>query len=301
MPAETPGPDQPEQHPQPSVPDIRAEEDLHGSIESLSARISELEAQLAERDDVLEEKNGIIEELERKLTTSEILRMDAEDKRDEAIAERDEAREESRIDHVTGVGNRRAMDEQMLIMAAESERRELGAVGVLCFDVEGLKRWNDEYHTTVGDSAMRRIVDALKHSTRSVDRIFRGSEKADEFYVMMPLIEGGMASFSTRDVDMIFSRMEEWLADHPLDDEEVMHLPEDERVVRFHRGVSVYVAKNYYDDHSERPHTSLREEDSRDEMSAPRTPEEQQLTMVETVKSAYHALNADKRRKKQGS
>jgi diguanylate cyclase (GGDEF)-like protein len=80
-------------------------------------------------------------------------------------------RTESLIDALTGVGNRRAFDED--VMAALVDRRQNSGLLLAVLDVDGLKAVNDTFGHAAGDRALQAIAAALRLSVRAEDRLYR--------------------------------------------------------------------------------------------------------------------------------
>ncbi len=93
-------------------------------------------------------------------------------------------REQARTDNVTGLLNRRSLDE---VMAAEVSRhsRYGGAFSLVILDLDSFKAYNDSYGHLAGDNLLGKIGDALTRSTRGADQCFRYG--GDEFAVLLPM------------------------------------------------------------------------------------------------------------------
>ena len=86
-------------------------------------------------------------------------------------------------DPLTGINNRRAM-EQELLLAIESHQRNLGAYGLAMLDLDHFKRINDRYGHEAGDATLRAFTALVERSIRKLDRFFRiGGE---EFVLLVP-------------------------------------------------------------------------------------------------------------------
>ncbi|HEX7168199.1 MAG TPA: diguanylate cyclase [Acidimicrobiales bacterium] len=106
-----------------------------------------------------------------------------------SIAERDarssrvQAEEAARTDHLTGLANRRHLDEH-LVMASSAARRQRQDLGLLLVDVDHLRRVND----TVGHQGGN---DVLRAVARRISGLLRGEDMAgrwggEEFLVVAP-------------------------------------------------------------------------------------------------------------------
>jgi diguanylate cyclase len=98
------------------------------------------------------------------------------------------AKEEGRIDGLTGAYNRRAFDRHV-----EDEfqrcRTVGGSFGVMLFDIDLFKEVNDTHGHQVGDRLLKAIVEHAKHCTRTGDFVARYG--GDEFAIVL---QGGSAA-----------------------------------------------------------------------------------------------------------
>ena len=98
----------------------------------------------------------------------------------------------ARTDALTGLLNRRALDEGFEIELARS-RRTRSAVSLVVLDLDHFQRFNDQRGHQAGDLVLSRLANVLKDTTRNVDLSARiGGE---EFAVLAPEtgIPGGLA------------------------------------------------------------------------------------------------------------
>jgi two-component system chemotaxis family response regulator WspR len=89
----------------------------------------------------------------------------------------------TRIDGLTGLGNRRYFDEYL---AAEWRRglRNQTALSVLMIDVDSFKRYNDHYGHLAGDDALKQVSNVLQESAnRSTDLAARYG--GEEFVIVL--------------------------------------------------------------------------------------------------------------------
>ncbi len=87
------------------------------------------------------------------------------------------------LDSLTGVPNRRAM-EQELQMAVAEHRRDGTAFGLAMLDLDHFKSINDEHGHEAGDEVLIAFAELLRCATRKVDRCFRFG--GEEFVLLMP-------------------------------------------------------------------------------------------------------------------
>lgn len=91
--------------------------------------------------------------------------------------------EESRIDPLTTLRNRRSLDEDLATMLDRNDR-EGSPLCVVVIDIDRFKTVNDEHGHAVGDLVLARVAEATKSSLRGDDTAYRlGGE---EFVVLLP-------------------------------------------------------------------------------------------------------------------
>ena len=84
-------------------------------------------------------------------------------------------------DELTGAGNRRAFD-RLLAETIQSAHREWRSFGLMLFDIDDFKRYNDTFGHETGDEVLKEIVELLRSCVRRGDHIFRIG--GDEFAVL---------------------------------------------------------------------------------------------------------------------
>lgn len=94
---------------------------------------------------------------------------------------------QSRTDPLTGVLNRRGIEEKLGEECARSAR-EGRFFSVALIDVDYFKSINDQFGHAVGDSALRSIVDMVLTKVRKYD--YLGRLGGDEFLLILPSIDG---------------------------------------------------------------------------------------------------------------
>jgi diguanylate cyclase (GGDEF)-like protein len=117
-------------------------------------------------------------------------------------AEEAQAREEARIDSLTGLHNRRAYDELLIAEVARARRLAL-PLTVAMVDIENFKEVNDRWSYAEGDRCLRELARALRDNLRQPDFCFRWG--GDEF----ALILSGTPASAT---DAIADRLRERVA-----------------------------------------------------------------------------------------
>ncbi|HET8850598.1 MAG TPA: GGDEF domain-containing protein [Marinobacter sp.] len=91
------------------------------------------------------------------------------------------------IDPLTGVKNRRSMDQELDVAAANAERSGLPYALVL-LDIDHFKKINDEFGHGVGDDVITSMVTLIQHNTRKSDQLFRYG--GEEFVLLLPGVDG---------------------------------------------------------------------------------------------------------------
>jgi len=94
-----------------------------------------------------------------------------------------EAEEKARIDELTGLLNRRSLNE---VITSEIKRysRYGGVFSLIILDLDSFKAFNDNHGHLVGDTLLREIGSIVKTTIRSSDQAFRYG--GDEFAVLLP-------------------------------------------------------------------------------------------------------------------
>jgi diguanylate cyclase (GGDEF)-like protein len=103
--------------------------------------------------------------------------------RRELAAAREAAEESARLDVLTGLGNRRALEEE-LPRAVAAARRQGHALSVLVADLDAFKQANDTFGHLAGDDLLRGASRALTAAVRMPDPCFRWG--GDEFVALLP-------------------------------------------------------------------------------------------------------------------
>lgn len=86
------------------------------------------------------------------------------------------------IDPLTGVKNRRSMDEELAMAAASAARTGISYALVL-LDVDHFKKINDEHGHSVGDHVLTEMVALIEQNIRKADQLFRFG--GEEFVLLM--------------------------------------------------------------------------------------------------------------------
>jgi diguanylate cyclase (GGDEF)-like protein len=97
---------------------------------------------------------------------------------------------EVRTDPLTGVCNRRAMDDTLTSLVAMKNRYDLG-FSIALFDIDFFKKINDEQGHLAGDAVLKNVAKLLDDAARETDVVTRFG--GEEFVVIMPQtdLQGG--------------------------------------------------------------------------------------------------------------
>lgn len=109
--------------------------------------------------------------------------------------------EMSIIDGLTGVYNRRHLDE-ILRREIERAKRYSQSVSLLMLDIDNFKKYNDTQGHAAGDELLKKIASLLVDTVRSVDIVFRYG--GEEFTVLLPqTLKQGAVEVAKRIVNLV--------------------------------------------------------------------------------------------------
>lgn len=86
------------------------------------------------------------------------------------------------VDPLTGVKNRRSMDEELAIATSVAARNGIPH-GLVLLDIDHFKKVNDVYGHSVGDEVLKELVALVQQNIRRSDQIFRFG--GEEFVLLM--------------------------------------------------------------------------------------------------------------------
>lgn len=108
------------------------------------------------------------------------------------------------VDPLTGVKNRRSMDEELQMAAANAERTGL-SYALALLDIDHFKKINDEYGHSVGDQVLTDLVMLIDQNTRKSDQLFRYG--GEEFVLLLPGVDGA-------DLEAVMGHLQQVLRRH---------------------------------------------------------------------------------------
>lgn len=93
-------------------------------------------------------------------------------------------KEQAYIDSLTKIGNRRYCDLMLEKRFRELQFSEEGSLGIMFFDIDHFKNFNDQYGHKVGDLVLKMVARTLMNSMRTYD--FVGRWGGEEFLAITP-------------------------------------------------------------------------------------------------------------------
>lgn len=93
------------------------------------------------------------------------------------------ANQEARLDSLTGLPNRRALDERLEVEVKRASRSKT-SLAVIMMDLDGFKAINDTYGHAVGDHVLRQAFEPLTETLRGTDFLARYG--GDELTLVLP-------------------------------------------------------------------------------------------------------------------
>jgi diguanylate cyclase (GGDEF)-like protein len=90
------------------------------------------------------------------------------------------------VDPLTGVKNRRSMDQELAVATSVSARNGISQ-GLVLLDIDHFKKVNDLYGHSVGDEVLKELVSLVQQNIRRSDQLFRFG--GEEFVLLMPGVD----------------------------------------------------------------------------------------------------------------
>ena len=111
------------------------------------------------------------------------LQEELEERERQLLEANERLRHMSRTDGLTGLDNRRYIEQQLDMMYAHSERLGEPLSCVMC-DIDRFKSVNDEYGHHAGDAVLKQFALLLLQEAREIDRV--GRYGGEEFVILLP-------------------------------------------------------------------------------------------------------------------
>lgn len=125
----------------------------------------------------------------------------------EARTYMDILREQSLRDQLTGLYNRRFLEEIIDTLSAQTKRRGT-TLGILMVDVDYFKEVNDKYGHDVGDRVLKEVASQIRKSVRESDMVIRYG--GEEFMVLLVDVEPGKS-------EEVAEKIRKAVENHPIE------------------------------------------------------------------------------------
>ena len=144
--------------------------------------------------------------------------------------------EVGRKDPLTGIGNRRRMQEDLSAFEAEFLRGGL-PVAVALFDIDNFKPYNDHYLHVAGDEVLRKVASTLSRTLSAEDSIYRYG--GEEFLAVLPGLDLDQAMAR---VERMRAAIEACAIPHDLTERRVITVSAGVAPVAAQAGESIFLA-----------------------------------------------------------
>ncbi len=134
---------------------VQHDQELKGEIKQLQEYNKALSVHIAQAEKELVEQAGFIKGLQKKL----------------------------RIDHLTGLNNRRALETDLKKEIAKAMRYQF-SLSIIMIDLDRFREVNDSYGYRIGNNVLQKLADILRNAVREVDGIYRYG--GENFVILIP-------------------------------------------------------------------------------------------------------------------
>jgi len=134
---------------------VQHDQELKGKIKQLQEYNEALSVHIAQAEKELMEQAGFIKGLQKKL----------------------------RIDHLTGLNNRSALETDLKKEIAKARRYQF-PLSIIMIDLDRFREVNDTYGYLIGDNVLQKLADILRNAVREVDGIYRYG--GENFVILTP-------------------------------------------------------------------------------------------------------------------
>jgi diguanylate cyclase (GGDEF)-like protein/PAS domain S-box-containing protein len=117
------------------------------------------------------------------------------------------------IDHLTGIANRRLLENFLESRLAEL-RRSAWPFGIIFFDIDDFKALNDRYSHRIGDGALRMTAQSLQANIRSIDQVGRWG--GEEFIVILGNANAAALTKAADKLRLLVEKSVFWGKGHPI-------------------------------------------------------------------------------------
>ena len=134
---------------------VQHDQELKGKIKQLLEYNETLSVHIAQAEKEFMEQAGFVKGLQKKL----------------------------RIDHLTGLNNRGALETDLIGEIAKARRYQL-PLSVIMIDIDRFREVNDFYGYRIGNNVLQKLADILRNTVRDVDGIYRYG--GENFVILIP-------------------------------------------------------------------------------------------------------------------